>query len=288
MTDLNRRAILAGAVATGATLCAGTAQAATGMTYYGVLNNNQPIANCTGLLQEIQRIDAEIELLNSMPDGDIENSYRKMAEALNTASGALARALAAAEKAATSNAASIQENTLKAITAANDLLLATAMQTRNPEFIGCAAGVHVSVGTGIFAFQTISVTGRADVGGAVATLWKGRKTMVTILKTNPGRDLAKKQTEMIYRLSTSAYQIATGIVDAARLKAEMQAHRERLLAVDASRAGLPVNLEQTRTFFVNRLNAERSLYALLQSAGSGLCRDPDAQIVAPTSSFPLP
>lgn len=288
MTDLNRRAMLAGAVATGATLRAGTAQAATGMTYYGVLNSSQPVANCTGLLREIQRIDDEIALLNSMPDGDLENRYRKLTEALNAKSGVLALALAAAERAATSNAASIQENTLKAIVAANDLLLATAVQTRNPEFIGCAAGVHVGVGAGIFAFQTISVTGRADVGGAVATLWQGRKTMVTILMTNPSRDLAKKQAEMVYRLATSAYQIANGIADAARLKAEMQAHRERLLALEASKAGLPANLEHTRTFFVNRLSAERSLYALLQSAGTDLCRDPDPQAVNPGISLPLP
>lgn len=286
--ELNRRATLAGAVATGATLRATKAQAATGMTYYGVLNDTQPVAKCPGLAQEIKRIDDEIELLTRMPDGDIEQRFIKLSEALNAQSGALARALAAAEKAATSNAAGIQENTLKAIVAANDLLLATAVQTRNPEFIGGAAGVHVSVGTGTFAFQMISVTGRADVGGAVATLWQGRKSMVTILMKGPGRELAEKQAEMIYELAGSAYGIATGLMDAAKLKTEMQAHRDRVKGLEASKAGLPVNLEQTRMFFINRLLAERSLYALLQSAGTGLCRDPDPQIVAPTISRPLP
>ncbi|WP_423209207.1 hypothetical protein E2976_20805 [Paracoccus yeei] len=288
MTGLNRRAMLAGAAAVGTTLGAGTANAATRTTYYGALNENQTVANCAGLAQEITRIEDEIALLSQAPDGDIENHYRKLSEALNAKSGALALAIAATETAATSNAANIQENVLKAIVAANDLLLAIAVQTRNPEFIGCAAGVHVLVGTGVFAFQTISVQDQAAVGGAVATLWKGRKTMVTILTTQPGRELAKKQAKMVSELATSAYRIATGSANAAELKAEMEAHHEQLRALDASVAGLPGNIAQTRTFLINRLAAERALYAVLQSGGNGVCQDPNPQIITPLPGQTLP
>ena len=68
----------------------------------------------------------------------------------------------------------------------------------------------------------------------------------------------------------------------------MEAHHEQLRALDASVAGLPGNIAQTRTFLINRLAAERALYAVLQSGGNGVCQDPNPQIITPLPGQTLP
>ena len=237
------------------------------------------VADCGIFADEIARIDAEIAALAIAPDTEIESRYAALSSALDSQTGQLAKAIAATDTAIAATAAEIEGEVISALSTSNDLLLATAVQTRNPQLVGAAVGAHVLTGTGIFAYQTINARDGQQVQKAAVALFEGRKTMVTVFIDGPGSELAKKQAEMVVGLAVSAARITAGAWELSELQGDMTQLKSRLAALDKDTAGLPVNVSDSRTFFILRLQAEKELYQLIQTEAPDDCQIDNATIV---------
>ena len=278
MPKINRRIFLVSSLSTGLVAEPALSGGHQNLAFHGEETNAFEIANCGAIATEIARAQQEIDAFIVAPEITIEQEFIKLTQSLDLQAGELAAAHTATEKAIQSANAELKVNSIRAINSANDLLLATAVQTRNVNFIGAAVGVHVLTGTAVFSYQAVTAKNNSDTAGAIAVLANGRKTMVTILTTGPGTKLAEKQGKMAGKLIVSGFKIVKNLYTANELRNDLGLIKNDLEALEASQAGLPVNNAQMREFLINRLKAEKALYQMIEQAGGGDCKVDDPEI----------
>jgi len=249
----------------------------------GDISSNYTLANCSSLQDAKAEINSNIAAVNGMTDIQLLDRLNGISDELRLSASKRAEAVEASEEAIAATAADIEAKSLKAVRLANDLQLATAVQTRNPQIVGAAAGTHVLVGTGVFAYQAIQATSSDGVINAGVVLSKDRMAMMTIIKSGPGVKLAKKQVALTYRLFTVSGQITKGIADLRAFKAELRELKAALDDLEASISGLPATAEDTRNYFRSHLETERLIYDLLDTVYGGS----DCQIPTGGTTFPL-
>lgn len=245
-------------------------------------STNYTLADCDALDLAKAEISARISAVNGMTDLQLLNRLTEITEDLNATASKRAAAVEATQAAIAASASDIEAKSVDAVRLANDLQLATAVQTRNPQLVGAAAGAHVLIGTGVFAYQAIQATSSSGITNAGVIIAEDRMAMMTIISSGPGRELAKKQVELAFRLFVVGGQITKGIIDLAAFKSELRGMKKALDALKASVAGLPATAEDTRAYFRSHLETERLIYDLLQSVyGADNCTVPGGGTVIP-------
>lgn len=282
MNNLSRRSLLLAGTSLGIAPNLALAAGHSDLLMYGADMGSVDVANCTAIADEIAEIDTRIAEVQAAPESEIEAWYVQVSSSLDSQSATLKAALDAAQAAIDANDTDIKDEIIKAVGVANDLLLATAIQTRNPNFIGAAIGVNVTSGTAVLTYQVMSAESAEQSEGAVVTFVEGRKRMVTSLVTQkPGYKLAKKQTEMAAQLALIAFEILGGAVEASKLREHARELKKDLQALDARIVGLPGNVQQTREHMLDDLRAQREFYQLIQLA-------PNCMINSTPAPLPLP
>ena len=225
------------------------------------------VANCGVLADEVTRVQNDIATVDAASDVELDSQIRQIFDALDVETGALSNAIAETQDAISANDANIEKAAIQAFRNTNDLILATAVQSRNPQFVGAAVGVHILADTGFFAYQAITAPPQSTkVEKAIVTLVKGRKQMYTVFKTGPGVGLAKKQAKMATSLMVAVARVAKGSYQASALRSDLTKLENDLQALDKNSAGLPNNSAETRPYFRARLEAELELYELINTS----------------------
>lgn len=282
MSTLKRRTFLVNSAALALVPTATIAAGHSSLTIGGVSVPTASVADCQDLGNEIAEIDQEIARLQNAPDSEIERWYRNTSSALDKQSGQLKTALDAANAAVAANDAAVERDVIKAIQQSNDLLLASAIQTRNPQFVGAAVGVNVISGTAVFSYQVMTTDSTQKSQGAVFVFANGRKRMLMqLVRNKPGIELAKKQVKMALKLAVTTGKIAANAYKSGELQQDAGAIASDLEALDAQIVGLPVNLQDTREHMIEDLSAQKELYELIDLA-------PGCQINQTPAPLPLP
>ncbi len=266
--NVRRRSLIIGSAAFGMTqqMPAWAAGCATNRLFFsGEQVSSVSVSKCPGIASEIQELDTELNRIQLAPDTTIEAMYRELENNLAASQSRREAAEMATKAAIQANDATIKDETIKAIRSTNDLVLATAMQTRNPNFIGAAVGVHVTTGTGVFAYQAMEAQNGNELEKATVVLFQDRKAMYSIMTSSPGRELAKKQAALVIKVGQSAYQIGQAVIDNNQLRTDLAELEVELQGLRSDIAGLPVNVNESRAYFANRIIAVREIYQLLST-----------------------
>lgn len=231
-----------------------------------------PLADCSGVGRAIDTINAEIARVQSMNNNELFKMLEKVENSLDASKATHKAAMDATNAALSANNAQIKKKAIVAVRKANDLMLATSVQIGNPQLVGAAAGMHVLVGTGVFAVQAIQAKDNNVLGNAIVTLTKDRVSMATILTKNKGK-LAEQQVKLGVAIFRTGVEIGKLANDASALKSELSKQKHALLEIEKEKVDLPKNGPQTRAYFVAMLEANRFVFDILQTAyGNNNCQ----------------
>lgn len=227
-----------------------------------------PVANCDDLATYTAQAKSRLAWTASASDAEIEAWYRRVVAALDEKTGERLAAVRSLESALAASGGALGRLARVALVGSADLLLAVAVQTRNPSLIGSAVGVDIVVDTTELAIQLISSDSSSSALEAVVVFIEGRATLVLTLLSGPGKTFGERQVEVAKAITDAMFSLGEATMDEQRLKKDLSAARRSLEALKSQSAGLPVNLSETRRFMRDRLEAEIRLYDLLRNGYS--------------------
>ncbi|MEO0429872.1 MAG: hypothetical protein AAF160_20810 [Pseudomonadota bacterium] len=234
------------------------------------------LADCAVIGSGLSQINGKIAEVAIMTDTELFAELQRVEAALAETGSKHEVAAKALDAAIAANASELKEKSIEAVRKGNDLMLATAVQTRNVHLVGAAVGTHVLVGTGVFAVQAMRAETQGEQIYAAAVLAEDRMAMVGIFRTGPGTELLRKQVELSFDLLQIGNEVNNLAGDGAALREQLRQAKAALAAIRADQGLLPGTAEDTRAYLTHQLEAERFVYDLLATTySSTLCRVPD-------------
>lgn len=223
------------------------------------------VAGCNALAQMSHDARMHYEHIASDPALEINDHARSVMHALDATAGARAATVRKLEDAIDSTGEDLQRLAREAILSSADLFHAIAIQTRNPNLIGTAAAVDITIDATEFAIQILTADDSVTQQRAVAAFVKGRWTTIQTLVSGPGKTFSQKQFAVAGALTDAMVSLSQKIVDERALRRELAYAKDALEDVETQISGLPVNHAEWQQFMLNQLDAEIFVLELLQS-----------------------